>query len=415
MNVSAPNSTVIWFARHGESTGGQEGCYGGAADFPLSEKGRCQAAALRERAVRLGLNLVLSSPLLRAKQTAEIVVAGRQDSGMVTMDDLQERNSYGVLSGLKPREAAELFPEIMHRVDGRPEASDEDFPSAESIESFRLRVRRAFSRSLRIIADAPSQRTLMILHGKFLQELLEAVLCASGEVSYESRALHELQYRPTKCRIVRIARSRTPKAESEDVPMKIYLVRHGEAQDDIDGAYGGVADHPLTPRGEEQAREVGLSLDAQDITRIYTSPLRRAATTASIVAEVLGVTDKVRIVDDLRERNSYGVLSGIPKAKAWELFPLILKPGQSRSGYDKTPLLGAEDFDEFLARVGSAFTEVLDEAAKDGLRSIALVSHGTFLKALVTEYLGLSLPNDWGHATALLLEYEPAVASVKLV
>jgi 2,3-bisphosphoglycerate-dependent phosphoglycerate mutase len=415
MNVSAPKSVVFWFTRHGESTGAQEGCYGGAADFPLSERGRCQAAALREQAVRLGLNLVLSSPLLRAKQTAEIVVAGRRDCDMVILDDLQERNSYGVLSGLKPHEAAELFPDIMFKVDGRPEVSGEDFPSAESIQSFQLRVSRAFSRTLRIVADAPSQRTLMILHGKFLQELLEVVLGASGDVSYKPGALHELQYRPTKCRVVRITRSRTTKAESEDVPMKIYMLRHGEAQDDIDDAYGGVADHPLTPRGEEQAREVALSLEAQDITRIYTSPLRRAATTASIVAEVLGVSDNVRIVDDLRERNSYGVLSGIPKTKAWELFPLILKPGETRSGYDKTPLLGAEDFDDFLARVGSAFTAVLDEAAKDDVRSIALVSHGTFLKALVTEYLGLSLPDGWGHATPLLLEYEPAVASVRPV
>jgi len=406
---------LIWLARHGESTGGKEGRYGGAADFPLSTQGRRQATALREQAICANITLVLTSPLLRARQTAEIVVGGRQDASMQVINELDEWNSYGVLSGLHPDEAAQLFPEIMRQANGQPEDSIEHILGAESLPAFRSRVRRAFERSVRVISGLPTRRTLIIMHGKFLQEFVTSVGCASGAVSYKPAVLNMLRYRPAKRILTSVPQLTTMAMEHMTDTMKIYLVRHGEAQDDIDSAYGGVADHRLTPRGEGQAHKVAEQLVGHGISRIYTSPLMRAARTAEIIEKTLGERQiTVQVVDGLRERNSYGVLSGIRKDEACELFPLILKPGETRSGYDKTPLLGAEDFESLLVRIESAFKEIVDDALRDGLSSIALVSHGTFLKALVTEHLGLKLPEGWEHGSAILLEYQPAMASITL-
>jgi len=194
--------------------------------------------------------------------------------------------------------------------------------------------------------------------------------------------------------------------------MKIFLVRHGEAEDDLDDSYGGAADHKLTPKGESQARELAEELRAESIEKIYTSPQRRALTTATIIANELSISDAVCVVEDLRERNSYGVLSGIPKNKAAELFPLILKKGEVRSGHSKTPLLGSEEFEAFESRVASAFAEVSRAALLDNLARIAIVTHGTWLRVLVGEHLGLDLPPDWKHASSLLLEYTPAKAAI---
>src|SRR3990172_5220388 len=67
----------VTFLRHGESVGNQENRFQGQADFPLTDQGREQARVLAEhwRAEGLTFDLCLSSPLLRARETAEIVTA----------------------------------------------------------------------------------------------------------------------------------------------------------------------------------------------------------------------------------------------------------------------------------------------------------------------------------------------------
>jgi broad specificity phosphatase PhoE len=65
----------VTFLRHGESVGNQENRFQGLADFPLTDKGRAQARALAERWQSEGMTFdrCFASPLLRAKETAEIV------------------------------------------------------------------------------------------------------------------------------------------------------------------------------------------------------------------------------------------------------------------------------------------------------------------------------------------------------
>src|SRR5512137_2758890 len=67
----------ITFLRHGESTGNAENRLQGVSDFPLSEMGRAQARALGERwqAEGLTFDTVITSPLSRARETAEILAA----------------------------------------------------------------------------------------------------------------------------------------------------------------------------------------------------------------------------------------------------------------------------------------------------------------------------------------------------
>ncbi|HEX7598457.1 MAG TPA: histidine phosphatase family protein [Polyangia bacterium] len=66
----------IVLARHGETSWNVEGRYQGQGfDIPLSEAGLGQAGALRERLKDMTFRRAVSSPLLRARQTAELVLA----------------------------------------------------------------------------------------------------------------------------------------------------------------------------------------------------------------------------------------------------------------------------------------------------------------------------------------------------
>lgn len=63
----------------------------------------------------------------------------------------------------------------------------------------------------------------------------------------------------------------------------IYLVRHGEHQD----AEHGLADGPLSPRGQRQAEAIADRLSGLPLDAVWHSPLLRAAETARTIAERL--------------------------------------------------------------------------------------------------------------------------------
>ncbi len=73
------------FVRHGESIGNAQSRWQGQSDYALTDKGRAQARALAERwkAEGVKFDLILASPLIRAKETAEIIASAVECSSRV--------------------------------------------------------------------------------------------------------------------------------------------------------------------------------------------------------------------------------------------------------------------------------------------------------------------------------------------
>src|SRR5688572_384871 len=67
----------ILLVRHGETAWNREGRYQGRTDIPLSETGQAQVAALGKRLSGIPIKIAYASPLSRAKNTAEAILAGR--------------------------------------------------------------------------------------------------------------------------------------------------------------------------------------------------------------------------------------------------------------------------------------------------------------------------------------------------
>ncbi|KAB8144627.1 histidine phosphatase family protein [Chloroflexia bacterium SDU3-3] len=93
--------------------------------------------------------------------------------------------------------------------------------------------------------------------------------------------------------------------------MKVYLIRHAESEEnaldlrsrvsraDFQAVLERSFHSPLTARGTQQVQATIQRLADAKIERLYTSPMLRAATTASILGQALGLAPVV--VDDLRE------------------------------------------------------------------------------------------------------------------
>ena len=96
--------------------------------------------------------------------------------------------------------------------------------------------------------------------------------------------------------------------------MRIFLIRHGETTGDIEDRYGGDYDDNLTYKGLNQAKELVGKLVGKNIQIVFHSPRIRAKQTAELVASALKI--KKLQVEDLRERNHYGILTGMTKSAA---------------------------------------------------------------------------------------------------
>jgi len=172
--------TVIFYARHGESTWNAAGRWQGQADPPLSRRGREQASELAERLVALlggrGIGLLATSPLARARQTAAIL-GERLGASAQRVAGLRELDA-GRWSGLTRAEVERRFPLAIARF----RAGDLGLRAGGEGESRRaLRVRVVAA--LRGLVAAQSAHPLVVVgHLGALRTLVPDVRLGNAEL-----------------------------------------------------------------------------------------------------------------------------------------------------------------------------------------------------------------------------------------
>lgn len=148
--------TTIFLARHGESDWNVAKRFQGHSDRPLTELGREQAHALADLIASEEIEAVYTSPLSRARETAEIVAA-RVGLEPVALAELREVDT-GSWSGLSRADVEARFPEGFTRW----RSGGSGWEDGETYEEMAERVIGA----LRTIAeDHPDGRVLIISHG----------------------------------------------------------------------------------------------------------------------------------------------------------------------------------------------------------------------------------------------------------
>ena len=182
----------LLLVRHAESEGNFERRLQGHADFRLSEKGRRQAEALRDRLGREGFapTHIYTSPLLRSAETARIVAASWEPE-IVPWDDLKE-TGIGIFSGLTWAEIESAHPEIARRFLA---GSDWDVvEGAEGLGQRRARGRRVIEAVIERHGD--QDVVVLFTHGGILQHMVAALLDTERVwgASVENTALFEFVF-----------------------------------------------------------------------------------------------------------------------------------------------------------------------------------------------------------------------------
>jgi len=155
---------------------------------------------------------------------------------------------------------------------------------------------------------------------------------------------------------------------------RILLIRHGQSTWNANGRWQGQADPPLSPLGEEQARDAARRLRAGEFSRVVASDLQRARRTAELLAEALGLA--VEIDPDLREID-VGDWTGLTRAEIDERAPGALADwSEGRS--ESTP--GGELRTDLTDRARAVLLRVAGQAGA-GDRAL-LVTHGALIRNL---------------------------------
>ena len=166
---SKPTTTVL--LRHGETPLSIERRFAGRGDIPLTGTGRLQAkAAARSLAARGGIDLIVSSPLQRARLTAEAVAAAT--GAPVQVDEGWIEADFGEWEGLSYAEAMERWP-------GEVTAWMKDTSVAPpGGESFSAAGRRVLAALGRLLARAQPGRVVVVSHVTPMKTVLRHALLA---------------------------------------------------------------------------------------------------------------------------------------------------------------------------------------------------------------------------------------------
>jgi broad specificity phosphatase PhoE len=109
----------LMLTRHGLTTAGAGPVLGGQLDVGLTAEGRAQARALANRLAGIRIDRIISSPMQRALETAQVIATGRP----VGVDDRLREVDYGRWEGLTSAEIDARDPELRERWERDPAAT----------------------------------------------------------------------------------------------------------------------------------------------------------------------------------------------------------------------------------------------------------------------------------------------------
>ncbi|AKV01472.1 Alpha-ribazole-5'-phosphate phosphatase [Labilithrix luteola] len=180
---------------------------------------------------------------------------------------------------------------------------------------------------------------------------------------------------------------------------RLLFIRHGETTLSAEDRFAGRTDVPLSDRGKEQARALGVRLGQEKLAAIYASPLGRTMETATLVAKAHGLTPIPE--PGLREID-HGRWEQLTRAEvetkyadeytAWEQDPFTFAPEGGESG---------------LAVTARALPALRKIVMHHGGATVALVSHKATIRLVLASLLGIDARGYRDH-----LDLSPASLSI---
>lgn len=178
--------TELYLVRHGETDWNRARRIQGRTDIPLNDTGREQALRTARLLARRSWDAVISSPLGRARETAEIVARELALPEPLLRDALVERN-YGDAEGMDFAEIDARYPEGV------------EVPGRETRQAVGERVVPELTR---LAADHPGQALVVVTHGGAIRAVLATVDPAWSHDRITNGSIHSFRFEDGSLRLI---------------------------------------------------------------------------------------------------------------------------------------------------------------------------------------------------------------------
>ncbi len=375
MGAAARTTMKITFLRHGETEHNRERIWQGHAQGQLSAEGRRQARAAGRR---LGdYDLIVTSDLDRTVQTVE-------ELGVeATPDPTWREVDVGNWAGKTFQQTLE---EDGATLAAMRAGEDVALGGGETLSALAERVRSGITDVFgRLDEDG---HALVVTHGgvvmSIVADLWQLPRVRNGTVAPTNASFTTIEHRFDQTRLVRFNDSAHLGHVSGPIEEALHnggrvvtAIRHGETDANVQEVWQGQGDWGLNEVGRDQAARLAEHFP-DGFSTVISSPLGRARQTA---ATLNGAAPDV---DDRLMEIAMGRWEGLTHEEVTDqyrdLLDRMFKEGEDvRRGGD------GENWEDLTRRVGDAFDSIV--ADRDD-RHLALVGHGSSLRALVLRVIG---------------------------
>ena len=190
------------------------------------------------------------------------------------------------------------------------------------------------------------------------------------------------------------------------MPTKLFLIRHGTTDLNLEKRYCGFVDLGLNEQGKAQAGKLHQRLKEEKVFRVYSSDRKRAIETAKIIFKCI----KIEKIPDLREIH-FGVFEGLTYKEILRKHPEVYKKWLDDPFGINIP--NGEDLTDFKKRILRAFKKII-RLNED--KTVAVICHGGVI-SMFMNYI-LESKDFWGQipksASLSVIEYRDAQPKIRL-
>ncbi|MEH2028212.1 histidine phosphatase family protein [Nostoc sp.] len=421
--------TRVIIVRHGQSGYNTERRIQGRTDAStLTEKGRNDASKVGKALSNILFNAIYSSPLQRAKHTADIIHSElanhAEQSAVIQVSNLLLEIDLPLWEALLTSEVKQKFAEDYRTWHQRPDelrmllndaqGTREHFPVLALYEQARQFWQETLSHH-------QGETILIVGHNGINRALISTALGISPSryhsIQQSNCGITVLNFAGGLGEPVQLESLNQTQHTGESLPslrpdhqgVRLLLVRHGETDWNRQTRFQGQIDVPLNDNGRQQSQKAGEFLQEVAIDNACSSTMLRPKETAEIILKQ-HPNVKLELQDGLREI-SHGLWEGKLETEIEQEFPGELQRWRLVPAEVQMP--EGENLQQVWERSVVAWQSIVQAALNNEFKTVLVVAHDATNKTLLCHILGLSLENFWnfrqGNGAVSVIDYPSGI------
>ena len=414
-------TTRAIIVRHGQSSYNTERRIQGRSDIStLTQKGRDDALKTGKALGHLHFAAICTSPLQRAKTTAEIITECLATPAEIqTVDNLREID-LPLWEGMRSQEVKDNLPQDYRLWKEQPDEFMMLLPQEDGKEQKYFPVLALHEQAKQfwqeILSRHEGETILIVGHNGINRALISLALGIAPNryhcIQQSNCGISILNFSGNLGQSVQLESmnqtghlGKLPSLRPNHCGVRLLLVRHGETEWNRQTKFQGQIDVPLNDNGRSQSRLAGEFLKEVELDFAVSSPMLRPKETAEIILQPHPQIE-LQLFDGLREI-AHGLWEGKLETEIEQTYPGELE--KWRTVPQDVQMPEGENLQQVRDRSIEAWQQIVSFALQKQLQTGLVVAHDATNKVLLCHILGLDNQYFWnfrqGNGAVSVIDY----------